>query len=189
MKKYGYTIIAGCAVLGLISCFAFIGVSCSNDEYKEEQTKQEEQVPVPEYVSPIEPQQPEPEVEPEPTPPVEDRMSDIEMARALIEPSIKETIGDLEYKILEQDGQLILMLHLPAEELAYVTEPVWNDLASNAIYAQTAWQDVFKSAGLNVNFSVCIGDMNRDRVYLAANNGQIIYDVFNEQNDLQTNSF
>ena len=111
------------------------------------------------------------------------------MARQLIEPSIKETIGDLEYKILEQDGQLILMLHLPAEELAYVTEPVWSDLASNAIYAQTAWQDVFKSAGLNVNFSVCIGDMDRDKVYLAANNGQIIYDVFNEQNDLQTNSF
>lgn len=187
MKKYGYTIIAGCTILGLISCFAFIGVSCSNDEYKEEQVKQEEQVPKPEYVSPIEPQQPESEVEP--TPPVEDRMSDIEMARALIEPSIKETVGDLEYKILEQDDQLILILHLSAEELVYVTESVWSDLASNAIYAQTAWQDVFESAGISVNFSVCVGDVNRDKIYLAINNGQIIYDVFNEQNDLQTNSF
>ena len=176
MKKYGYTIIAGCVLIGLISCLAFIKVSCSNDKYKEEQTKQEEQVLIP-------------EVEPEPTPPVEDRMNDVEKARALIEPSIKETIGDLEYEILEQDDQLILMLHLPEEELAYVTEPDWRDLATNAKYAQTAWQDVFRSAGLNVNFSVFVGDINKDRVYLAANNGHIIYDVFDEVNDLQINSF
>jgi hypothetical protein len=176
MKRYGYTIIAGCTALSLIGCLAFIKVSCSNDEYKEEQTKQEEQVQVP-------------EVEPEPTPPVENKMSDIEMARALIEPSIKETVGDLEYKIVEQDDQLILMLHLSAEELAYVTEPEWRDLATNAKYAQTAWQDVFRSAGLNVNFSVYVGDMNKDKVYLAANNGLIIYDVFDEVNDLQINSF
>jgi hypothetical protein len=151
---------------------------CNSLQQKERKlkTKQEEQVQVP-------------EVEPEPTPPVENKMSDIEMARALIEPSIKETVGDLEYKIVEQDDQLILMLHLSAEELAYVTEPEWRDLATNAKYAQTAWQDVFRSAGLNVNFSVYVGDMNKDKVYLAANNGLIIYDVFDEVNDLQINSF
>ena len=182
MKKHGHTIIAGCTVLGLIGCFTFVGVSCSNDEYKEEQTKQEEQVTVPEVKPEIVP-------EVEPTPPVENRMSDIEKARALIEPSIEETVGNLEYEILEQDDQLILMLHLSAEELAYVTEPDWRDLATNAKYAQTAWQDVFRSAGLNVNFSVCVGDINRDKIYLAANNGHIIYDVFNEVDDLQINSF
>ena len=80
------------------------------------------------------------------------------------------------------------MLHLPEEDLAYVTEPEWRDLATNAKYAQTAWQDVFRSAGLNVNFSVYVGDMNKDRIYLAANNGLIIYDVFDEINDLQINS-
>lgn len=155
-------------VLGLASCLTLVGISCSNGEYKEEETKQEEQVL-------IEHQQPE--------------MSDIEKARALIEPSIKETVGDLEYEILEQDDQLVLMLHLPEEDLAYVTKPEWRDLASNAKYAQKAWQDVFKSAGLNVNFLVFVGDINKDRVYLAANNGHIIYDVFDEVNDLQINSF
>ena len=155
-------------VLGLASCLTLVGISCSNGEYKEKEIKQEEQVL-------IEHQQPE--------------MSDIEKARSLIEPSIKETIGDLEYEILEQDDQLVLMLHLPEEDLAYVTKPEWRDLASNAKYAQRAWQDVFKSAGLNVNFLVFVGDINKDRVYLAANNGHIIYDVFDEVNDLQTNSF
>lgn len=166
MKKYN--LVAGFVVLGLASCLALVGISCSNEEYKKEETKQEEQVL-------IEHQQPE--------------ISDIEMARALIEPSIEETIGDLEYEILEQDDQLVLMLHLPEEDLAYVTKPEWRDLASNAKYAQSAWQDVFKSAGLNVNFLVFVGDINKDRVYLAANNGHIIYDVFDEVNDLQINSF
>ena len=154
-------------VLGLASCLTLVGISCSNGEYKKEETKQEEQVL-------IEHQQPE--------------MSDIEKARSLIEPSIKETVGDLEYVILEQDDQLILMLHLPEEDLAYVTKSDWRELATNAKYAQTAWQDVFRSAGLNVNFSVYVGDMNKDRIYLAANNGLIIYDVFDEINDLQINS-
>lgn len=162
-------------VLGLASCLTLVGISCSNGEYKKEETKQEEQVLIPEYVAPTKPQQPE--------------MSDIEKAHALIEPSIEETIGDLEYEILEQDDQLVLMLHLPEEDLAYVTKPEWRDLASNAKYAQRAWQDVFKSAGLNVNFLVFVGDINKDRVYLAANNGHIIYDVFDEVNDLQINNF
>lgn len=166
MKKYN--LVAGFVVLGLASCLTLVGISCSNGEYKKEKTKQEEQVL-------IESQQPE--------------ISDIEMAHALIEPSIEETIGDLEYEILEQDDQLVLMLHLPEEDLAYVTKPEWRDLASNAKYAQKAWQDVFKSAGLNVNFLVFVGDINKNRVYLAANNGHIIYDIFDEVNDLQINSF
>lgn len=162
-------------VLGLASCLTLVGISCSNGEYKKEETKQEEQVPIPEYVAPTKPQQPE--------------MSDIEKARSLMEPSIKETVGDSEYVILEQNDQLILMLHLPEEDLVYVTKSDWRELATNAKYAQTAWQDVFRSAGLNVNFSVYVGDMDKDRVYLAANNGLIIYDVFDEVNDLQINSF
>lgn len=173
MKKDN--LIAGFVVLGLASCLALVGISCSNGEYKEKETKQEEQVLIPEYVAPTKPQQPE--------------MSDMEKARSLIEPSIKETVGDSEYEILEQNGQLILMFHLSAEDLAYVTEPDWRDLATNAKYAQAAWQDVFRSAGLNVDFLVYIGDINKDEVYLAASNGHILYDVFNEVNDLKIKSF
>jgi hypothetical protein len=165
------------AAIGLLTLMFALAISGPKTDYKaqENQSKQEEQVPIPEYVAPTKPQQPE--------------MNDMEKARSLIELSIKETVGDSKYEILEQDDQLILMLHLPEEDLAYVTKSDWRELATNAKYAQTAWQDVFRSAGLNVNFSVYVGDMDKDRVYLAANNGLIIYDVFNEQNDLQINSF
>lgn len=173
IKKYNlvYNLVAGFVVLGLASCLALVGISCFNEEYK-----QEEQVPTSEYVAPTKPQQPE--------------MNDMEMARALIEPSIEETIGNSEYEILEQNGQLILMFHFPAEELNYVTEPDWKDLATNAKYAQAAWQDVFISAGLNVDFSVYIGDINKGEVFLAANNGHIIYDVFKEnENSVDVREF
>ncbi len=185
MKKYN--LVAGIVVLGLASCLALVGVSCFNEEYKEEETKQEQQVPTPEYVAPTKPQKPEN------TPaPKEERMSDVEMALSIMEPSIRETLGDMEYKFLENGNQLALVMHFPAEDLPYVTEKDWSDLKASAIYAQTAWQDVFDQAGLNVQFCVFIGDIDKDRMYLAANNGQIIYDVFEENrnnNELEIREF
>ena len=185
MKKYN--LVAGIVVLGLASCLALVGVSCFNEEYKEEETKQEQQVPTPEYVAPTKPQRPE-----STTAPKEERMSDVDMALSIMEPSIRETLGDMEYKFLENGNQLALVMHFPAEDLPYVTEKDWSDLKASAIYAQTAWQDVFDQAGLNVQFCVFIGDIDKDRMYLAANNGQIIYDVFEENrnnNELEIREF
>lgn len=186
MKKYN--LVAGFVVLGLASCLAIVGISCSNEEYKKEEIKQEQQVPTPEYVSPIKPQKPES------TPaPKEEQMSDIDMALSLMEPSIRETLGDMEYEFLENGNQLALVMHFPAEDLPYVTEKDWSDLKASAIYAQSGWQDVFDQAGLNVQFCVFIGDIDKDRMYLAAVNGYIVYDVFEESsgnnNELKIREF
>lgn len=184
LNKYKRELSVAAVIIALASVIGIAGNSCTDEEVIEEQAiKEEEQVPTPEYVSPIEPEE---EPEPEYTPPVENQASDMEMARQLIEPSIQESMGHLNYKIVENGDQLILVLDFKAEELSYVTEHDWSQLKNSAIYAQTNWQDVFDSAGLSIKFRVFVGDISRDRMYLAASDGQIIYDVFEDSsNDLQ----
>lgn len=190
LNKYKREIISGVVIVSIPICIGLIGKAYIDKEINEVNKREEQQIVEQENPEITEPEIiPEEEQEPETVPPVENNISDTKMARSLIEPSIQESIGDLEYTILEEDNQLILVMHIPAEELAYVSESTWNELANNAIYAQTSWQDVFDSYGLNVVFSVAVGDINRDRIYLAISDGQIIYDVFEEQdNNLESKS-
>ena len=105
---------------------------------------------------------------------------DIDEAYAYLKDPLDESFNDVRHEVTKDEDMITLHLHISIKDIENTTQEEWEDLKNNAVYAQNIWQKALKLKGYGAEFSVCIGDLDKNVLYLAVSDGKVLYDGLSE---------
>ena len=151
-------------------------VGCSDNEVTEElpQTQIEEQQP--QVQNPI-----DEDLNDEYKSKIDERqqVSDLDQAEQIIDKIMAENFQGIEYMILKENGALVIILNIPANDSAFSSMEQWNELVGTVVEYDIMIQQALQQCGLNVPTATMIANIESDTPLLVVINGQVMYDTFN----------
>ena len=106
--------------------------------------------------------------------------NDIDAAYAYLKDPLDKSFNEVRHEVTKDGDMIILHLHISIADIENTTQEEWEDLKNNAVYAQSIWQKALELEGYGAEFSVCIGDLDKNVLYLAVSDGKVLYDGLSE---------
>ena len=177
--------VMGLLVAGLLSVPMF---GCGNNEVEQQlpQTQIEEQQPQ-EQEPQQEQQKPvDEDLNDEYQAKIDERQfqNDKEQAKQVIDQVMAEHFPDIEYRIIEENNLIGIVINIPDNDVALTSIDKWNELVGILVDYDIMIQQFLQQCGLNVQTVTMAGNIQRDEPYLMIVNGEVIVDVFNGINKL-----
>ena len=107
------------------------------------------------------------------------QVSDLDQAEQIIDKIMAENFQGIEYMILKENGALVIILNIPANDSAFSSMEQWNELVGTVVEYDIMIQQALQQCGLNVPTATMIANIENDTPLLAVINGEVMYDVFN----------
>ena len=110
--------------------------------------------------------------------------NDKEQAKQVIDQVMAEHFPDIEYRIIEENNLIGIVINIPDNDVALTSIDKWNELVGILVDYDIMIQQFLQQCGLNVQTVTMAGNIQRDEPYLMIVNGEVIVDVFNGINKL-----
>lgn len=107
------------------------------------------------------------------------QVSDLDQAEQIIDKIMAENFQGIEYMILKENGALVIILNIPANDSAFSSMEQWNELVGTVVEYDIMIQQALQQYGLNVPTATMVANIESDTPLLAVVNGQVMYDTFN----------
>ena len=107
------------------------------------------------------------------------QVSDLDQAEQIIDKIMAENFQGIEYMILKENGALVIILNIPANDSAFSSMEQWNELVGTVVEYDIMIQQALQQCGLNVPTATMVANIESDTPLLAIVNGEIMYDAFN----------
>lgn len=107
------------------------------------------------------------------------QVSDLDQAEQIIDKIMAENFQGIEYMILKENGALVIILNIPANDSAFSSMEQWNELVGTVVEYDIMIQKALQQCGLYVPTATMVANIESDTPLLAVVNGQIMYDAFN----------
>ena len=107
------------------------------------------------------------------------QVSDLDQAEQIIDKIMAENFQGIEYMILKENGALVIILNIPANDSAFSSMEQWNELVGTVVEYDIMIQQALQQCGLNVPTATMVTNIESDTPLLAVINGEVMYDVFN----------
>ena len=107
------------------------------------------------------------------------QVSDLDQAEQIIDKIMAENFQGIEYMILKENGALVIILNIPANDSAFSSMEQWNELVGTAVEYDIMIQQALQQYGLNVPTATMVANIESDTPLLVVINGEVMYDVFN----------
>ena len=107
------------------------------------------------------------------------QVNDLDQAEQIIDKIMVENFQGIEYMILKENGALVIILNIPANDSAFSSMEQWNELVGTVVEYDIMIQKALQQCGLNVPTATMIANIENDTPLLAVINGEVMYDVFN----------
>lgn len=107
------------------------------------------------------------------------QVSDLDQAEQIIDKIMAENFQGIEYMILKENGALVIILNIPANDSAFSSMEQWNELVGTVVEYDIMIQQALQQCGLNVPTATMVANIESDTPLLAVVNGQVMYDAFN----------
>ena len=107
------------------------------------------------------------------------QVSDLDQAEQIIDKIMTENFQGIEYMILKENGALVIILNIPANDSAFSSMEQWNELVGTVVEYDIMIQQALQQCGLNVPTATMVANIESDTPLLAVINGEVMYDVFN----------
>lgn len=103
----------------------------------------------------------------------------LDQAEQIIDKIMVENFQGIEYMILKENGALVIILNIPANDSAFSSMEQWNELVGTVVEYDVMIQQTLQQCGLYVPTATMIANIENDTPLLAVINGEVMYDVFN----------
>ena len=103
----------------------------------------------------------------------------LEQAKIIIEDSVKGNFNADEYRIItdEKSNTVILTILTTEYQVSVgIQDGSYYTMRENMIENSLMGKNLFDKLGLNVNYSVVLGDVTNDIIWLGILNGRVLYD-------------
>lgn len=107
------------------------------------------------------------------------QVSDLDQAEQIIDKIMAENFQGIEYMILKENGALVIILNIPANDSAFSSMEQWNELVGTVVEYDIFIQQALQQCGLNVPTATMVANIESDTPLLAVVNGEVMYDAFN----------
>ena len=107
------------------------------------------------------------------------QVSDLDQAEQIIDQIMTERFQGIEYMILKENGALVIILNIPANDSAFSSMEQWNELVGTAVEYDIMIQQALQQCGLKVPTATMVANIESDTPLLAVVNGEVMYDAFN----------
>ena len=107
------------------------------------------------------------------------QVSDLDQAEQIIDQIMTERFQGIEYMILKENGALVIILNIPANDSAFSSMEQWNELVGTVVEYDIMIQQALQQCGLYVPTATMVANIESDTPLLAVVNGQVMYDAFN----------
>lgn len=107
------------------------------------------------------------------------QISDLDQAEQIIDKIMAENFQGIEYMILKENGALVIILNIPANDSAFSSMEQWNELVGTVVEYDIMIQQALQQCGLYVPTATMVANIESDTPLLAVVNGQVMYDAFN----------
>lgn len=107
------------------------------------------------------------------------QVSDLDQAEQIIDKIMAENFQGIEYMILKENGALVIILNIPANDSAFSSMEQWNELVGTVVEYDIMIQQALQQCGLYVPTATMVANIESDTPLLAVVNGQVMYDTFN----------
>ena len=107
------------------------------------------------------------------------QVSDLDQAEQIIDQIMTERFQGIEYMILKENGALVIILNIPANDSAFSSMEQWNELEGTVVEYDIMIQQALQQCGLNVPTATMVANIESDTPLLAVVNGEVMYDAFN----------
>ena len=107
------------------------------------------------------------------------QVSDLDQAEQIIDQIMTERFQGIEYMILKENGALVIILNIPANDSAFSSMEQWNELVGTVVEYDIMIQQALQQCGLNVPTATMVANIESDKSLLVVINGQVMYDTFN----------
>ena len=107
------------------------------------------------------------------------QVSDLDQAEQIIDKIMAENFQGIEYMILKENGALVIILNIPANDSAFSSMEQWNELVGTVVEYDIMIQQTLQQCGLNVPTATMVANIESDTPLLVVINGEVMYDVFN----------
>lgn len=107
------------------------------------------------------------------------QVSDLDQAEQIIDKIMAENFQGIEYMILKENGALVIILNIPANDSAFSSMEQWNELVGTVVEYDIMIQQALQQCGLNVPTATMVANIESDTPLLAVINGEVMYDAFN----------
>ena len=107
------------------------------------------------------------------------QVSDLDQAEQIIDKIMAENFQGIEYMILKENGALVIILNIPANDSAFSSMEQWNELVGTVVEYDIMIQQALQQFGLNVPTATMVANIESDTPLLVVINGEVMYDVFN----------
>ena len=107
------------------------------------------------------------------------QVSDLDQAEQIIDKIMAENFQSIEYMILKENGALVIILNIPANDSAFSSMEQWNELVGTVVEYDIMIQQALQQCGLNVPTATMIANIESDTPLLAVINGEVMFDAFN----------
>ena len=161
--------VLGLVLAGMLSV-PFVG--CGNKEIEVPPQPQEQQE------QPVEPTQPQPTDE-DLNDQYLNNVDQVQYAKQLIDQVMRENFQGVQYTIMEENGELVMVINIEPNDPAFTSMDTWNELVGIIIQYDCAIQQYLQQNGVNVQTSTLVGNFQSDTPVLAIKNGEVMYDLFN----------
>ena len=107
------------------------------------------------------------------------QVSDLDQAEQIIDKIMAERFQGIEYMILKENGALVIILNIPANDSAFSSMEQWNELVGTVVEYDIMIQQALQQCELYVPTATMVANIESDTPLLAVVNGQVMYDAFN----------
>lgn len=107
------------------------------------------------------------------------QVSDLDQAEQIIDQIMTERFQGIEYMILKENGALVIILNIPANDSAFSSMEQWNELVGTVVEYDIMIQQALQQCELYVPTATMVANIESDTPLLAVVNGQVMYDAFN----------
>ena len=107
------------------------------------------------------------------------QVSDLDQAEQIIDKIMAENFQGIEYMILKENGALVIILNIPANDSAFSSMEQWNELVGTVVEYDIMIQQALQQCGLYVPTATMVANIENDTPLLAVINGEVMYDAFN----------
>ena len=108
-----------------------------------------------------------------------EQLGDIEQAEQLIDQIMAEHFQGIEYMILKENGALVVIINLPANDVALTSIDEWNELVGIMVDYDIMIQQFLQQCGLQVPTATMVANIESDTPLLGIVNGEVMYDIVN----------
>ena len=107
------------------------------------------------------------------------QVSDLDQAEQIIDKIMAENFQGIEYMILKENGALVIILNIPANDSAFSSMEQWNELVGTVVEYDIMIQQALQQCELYVPTATMVANIESDTPLLAVVNGEVMYDAFN----------